>query len=168
LDIVPSPSFDPGNLAPPPPLPSALAAALGAGPSSSSSSSRPAIAASSGRRCVARPPPGFSSSDDEDDQDDVDTAVVVAAAQMQYTEAEEVAHALEFLRDEEDESVVAAYLETLRLDRLSPAARLATRGMATVTFGQLHSFVAISLCSHRLKFVSPNIGLLYSTTTLQL
>lgn len=41
-------------------------------------------------------------------------------------------------------------------------------GLRTIRMGQLTSLVTIGLCSQGLSRLSPNVGLLYATTTLQL
>ncbi|KAI9360350.1 hypothetical protein DFJ73DRAFT_75708 [Zopfochytrium polystomum] len=94
-----------------------------------------------------------------------------AAASLQprlnvVSEAEEDAHALACLEGESD-VVIQAYLTTLKLDRESEEFRLSKR-LRAISFGHQSSFSAVGLCSMRLKYISPNVGLLYSTVVLQL
>ena len=73
---------------------------------------------------------------------------------------------LEYLQ-EEDEQTIQSYMETLELDKNNEAFRR-SKGLRTIYFGQLASFTSIGMCSQQLGYISPNLGLLYATTTLQL
>jgi hypothetical protein len=73
-----------------------------------------------------------------------------------------------------DPVALDGYLDALKLDRMLIAKKCTdselrrNKGLKVIRFSQLTSLQTIGLCSGRLEYVSPNIGLLDMTTTLQL